>query len=294
MKFYRLDTESKVKYLLRSASKPRVARRIASIIDNTELNEFATGNDIRAKARESLKYGMNLCVYPSRINDALDVIRGSNVRLYAVNDFPNGLSGGKEKGLGILECFKRGADGCDTVNNLGLLHDVFKAKHAAFLQEEVHSYNSETAEKRYLHDLEDLFRELRPFKDRSLRVILRTPYLENWEIEYATKSIAEIGRRSGMHTVIKEKTGKESDKFIKNNTDRFETIRGIRKVAGEYNPETNKIGVKPAGGISDAATVMRMLLAAECVDENGGLEDDLQERIAIGTSHGLKILKELE
>lgn len=95
---------------------------IARLIDHTLLKPEASRDDIRKLCSEALKYGFaSVCVNPSYVSLAAEMLRGSEVRVCTVAGFPLGATLPQVKVYETEEVIKLGAQEVDMVINVGAL-----------------------------------------------------------------------------------------------------------------------------------------------------------------------------
>jgi len=95
---------------------------IAQLIDHTLLKPEASRDDIRKLCGEALKYGFaTVCVNPSNVALAAELLRGSAVRVCTVVGFPLGATLPQVKVYETEEVIKLGAQEIDMVINVGAL-----------------------------------------------------------------------------------------------------------------------------------------------------------------------------
>ena len=91
-------------------------------IDHTLLRPIGTTNDIRRLCTEALDYGMAaVCIFPSYIPMARDLLQGSRVKIATVIAFPFGVTFTDIKEAEMRASATRGADEMDFVINIAAL-----------------------------------------------------------------------------------------------------------------------------------------------------------------------------
>src|SRR5437868_5642693 len=91
-------------------------------IDHTLLRPIGTTNDIRRLCTEALEYGMAaVCIFPSYIPMARDLLRDSRVKIATVIAFPFGVTFTEIKEAEMRSSAARGADEMDFVINISAL-----------------------------------------------------------------------------------------------------------------------------------------------------------------------------
>jgi deoxyribose-phosphate aldolase len=95
---------------------------IARLIDHTLLKPEASRTDIHKLCQEALKYGFaTVCVNPWNVSHAVEILRGSPVRVCTVVGFPLGATLPQVKVFETEEAIKLGAQEIDMVINVGAL-----------------------------------------------------------------------------------------------------------------------------------------------------------------------------
>jgi len=88
-------------------------------IDHTLLRPIGTTNDIRRLCTEALEYGMAaVCIFPSYIPMARDLLRDSRVKIATVIAFPFGVTFTEIKEAEMRSSAARGGDEMDFVINI--------------------------------------------------------------------------------------------------------------------------------------------------------------------------------
>ena len=144
---------------------------INKYIDHTNLKSFASKKDIEKLCDEAIKYDFaSVCVNPHYVGLAHELLIRSNVKVCTVIGFPLGQNTTEVKLHEAKVAIDEGADEIDMVINVAALKD----KNYSYVQEEI-----------------KLIRELA--KDKILKVIIETCYLENDEIIKITEICNEVG-----------------------------------------------------------------------------------------------------
>ncbi len=96
------------------------AQQIANLIDHTLLRPTASVKEIEGICREAVQYKFHtVCVNPSYVNLAAELLKGSNVKVCSVVGFPLGANTLLQKQRETEECFSNGAEEIDAVIALG-------------------------------------------------------------------------------------------------------------------------------------------------------------------------------
>ncbi|MEQ3664807.1 deoxyribose-phosphate aldolase [Olleya sp.] len=210
---------------------------LSKYIDHTILKATATKADIIQLCQEAIQHQFfSVCVNSCYVSLAKAELKDSDVKVCSVIGFPLGAMSTIAKVEETKQALKDGADEIDMVLNIGLL------KSKAF---------------------ETVFEDIKAVKKvmpyNTLKVILETCYLNNQEINEASK------------LAIKAKA-----EFIKTSTGfgtSGATIEAVTKMKEAINNGTTKI--KASGGIRDTDTALQYI--------NLGVD-------RIGTSNGIAIV----
>jgi len=93
---------------------------IARAIEHSLLAATATGDDISTLCAEAIEHGFySVCINPSRIRMARDLLANSDVRVSTVVGFPLGASTSLVKSREALDALYLGADEIDMVMDIG-------------------------------------------------------------------------------------------------------------------------------------------------------------------------------
>src|SRR5437763_1626977 len=92
-------------------------------IDHTLLRPIGTTNDIRKLCTEAIEYGMAaVCIFPSYIPMARDLLKDTRVKIATVIAFPFGVTFTEIKEAEMRASAARGADEMDFVINIAARH----------------------------------------------------------------------------------------------------------------------------------------------------------------------------
>ncbi len=95
---------------------------IAGMIDHTLLKADATPDQIAQLCFEARKHGFaSVCVNPTHVSQAADLLKDSDVRVCTVIGFPLGATLPEVKAFEALDAIKNGATEIDMVVNIGAL-----------------------------------------------------------------------------------------------------------------------------------------------------------------------------
>jgi len=95
---------------------------IARLIDHTLLKPDASRDEVRKLCQEAVRFGFaSVCINPSYVSLAAELVRGSNVKVCTVVGFPLGATLPQVKIYETEEVMKLGAQEIDMVINVGAL-----------------------------------------------------------------------------------------------------------------------------------------------------------------------------
>lgn len=97
---------------------------LARMIDHTILKAEATEKEIETLCKEALEYNFaSVCVNPSMVEKASELLKGSDVKVCTVIGFPLGATTTEVKAFETEDVIKKGATEVDMVINVGKLKD---------------------------------------------------------------------------------------------------------------------------------------------------------------------------
>jgi len=97
---------------------------IASMIDHTALKADTTANEIKQLCEEAKEYQFaSVCVNPTWVKKAAELLQGSDVKVCTVIGFPLGASTTETKAFETKDAIEKGATEVDMVINIGALKD---------------------------------------------------------------------------------------------------------------------------------------------------------------------------
>ena len=165
---------------------------INKMIDHTLLKAFATSADIKKLCEEAMKYNFkSVCVNPSNVSLARELLKDSDVLVCTVIGFPLGANTKEIKMLETIDAIKNGADEIDMVINIG------KAKE--------HDY-------RYIED--EVRHVVGAAGGHTVKVILETCYLsEDEKVALITANKAKPTTKKAVKTT-KTATKKNATKTV--------------------------------------------------------------------------------
>ena len=93
---------------------------LAKMIDHSILHPTFTDSDLKEGCQVAKKYDVaSVCVKPYMVKDAVELLKGSDVKVGCVIGFPHGNSTTKVKVFETVEACKDGAEEIDMVINIG-------------------------------------------------------------------------------------------------------------------------------------------------------------------------------
>lgn len=200
-----------------------MAMNVAAMIDHTLLKPEATKEQIETLCKEAKENNFfSVCVNPTWVSMAKELLNGSSVKVCTVIGFPLGASTSETKAFETKNAIEHGADEVDMVINIGALKD----------------HNDELVES-------DIRSVVEAAKDKVLtKVIIETSLLTKEEKIRA----CELSVKAGAD-YVKTSTGFSTGGAT------FEDIALMRKTVGP------NIGVKASGGVRSTEDAQRMIEA---------------------------------
>ena len=199
--------------------------KLVKLIDHTVLKPEATEADIEKLCKEAAEYKFySVCVNPSWVAKARQLLRGTSVKVCAVAGFPLGAQSPQIKALESRRALREGASEIDMVINIGALKskdDALVARDIRGVVEECHEAHAVT------------------------KVILETALLTDEEKVRGCLLSMKAGA-----DFVKTSTG-----FSKSGA----TAEDIALMARTVAPR--KLGVKASGGVRSYADVVKMVQA---------------------------------
>lgn len=193
---------------------------LAGLIDHTLLRANAKPEEIERLCTEAKKHAFaSVCVNPTHVPLAAQLLRGTPVKVCTVIGFPLGATSTQSKAFETAQAIADGAEEIDMVINVGLLKGGD-----------------------YPAVLRDIEAVVASAQGRLVKVILETSELTDDE----KVAGCVLAKAAGAH-FVKTSTG-----FAKGGATP-EDIALMRRVVGP------KMGVKASGGIRDCATAQEMV-----------------------------------
>jgi deoxyribose-phosphate aldolase len=210
---------------------PIPAAEVASTIDHTALKPETGEAAIRKLCAEAKAYGFaSVCINPTWVPLAAEILAGSGVKVCTVIGFPLGATLTAVKAFETAESIRAGAQEVDMVINIGWLKDGRHADVQADIAAVVEAAQRTAQE----HGLSPVV----------VKVILETALLTDEEKRKACALVAAADA-----DFVKTSTGFSSGGAT------VEDVALMREVVGA------DMGVKAAGGIRTAADALAMLTA---------------------------------
>lgn len=101
-----------------------MTKNIANMIDHTLLKADATKEQLEILCQEAKTHGFfSVCVNPTWIEKAVELLKGSDVKVCTVIGFPLGASTSETKSFETKDAIQKGAREVDMVINIGKLKD---------------------------------------------------------------------------------------------------------------------------------------------------------------------------
>jgi deoxyribose-phosphate aldolase len=222
---------------------------ISKTIDHALLKPDMTRSEVHAGLILARKYDVKtVCVRPSDVSYAHEVLATSNVLVGTVVGFPHGSSTVGTKVFETIEAVEAGAAEIDFVLNISNLRSGFAQEVTAEMRAITQAAHEHGAE--------------------IVKVIFETAYLSDEQVKLA----AELAEHAGVD-FIKTSTGFASEGATLHN------LRIMREAVGDH------IQVKASGGVRDLDTLLEMkALGVTRFGTSATKEilDDLQSRIETG------------
>ena len=200
--------------------------QLAKLIDHTLLKPNATKDDITRICEEAENYGFwSVCVNPTYVKLATEIVRGTDVRVCTVVGFPLGANVPEVKAFEAEKAVSDGANEIDMVINIGALKS---------------------------HDYELVKRDIRKVveraktcrKDTVVKVIIETGLLTENEKVLACRLV-----KNAEADFVKTSTGFNASGA---------TVQDVKLIRSTVGPN---FGVKASGGIRTYSEVMKLVKA---------------------------------
>lgn len=195
---------------------------LAPLIDHTVLKAVASPDDIQKICGEAVQYGFaSVCLNPCFVNLAVELLKGTNVKVCTVVGFPLGATTPEVKAFETAQAVKQGAGEIDMVINLGAI----KAREYDFVERDIAGVVQAAAGK-------------------TVKVIIETCYLTREEKVLC----CQLAQRAGAH-FVKTSTGFGTGGAT------VEDVALMRETVGL------NMGVKASGGVKTAADAVQVVQA---------------------------------
>ncbi len=189
---------------------------LARMIDHTLLKADATTKDIETLCEEAKAFQFySVCVHPTWVKKASELLEGSNVKVCTVVGFPLGATTSASKAFETNEAIENGANEVDMVINIGAL----KSGNIELVEQDIKAVVIASGGR------------------ATIKVIIETSLLSENEKKLASQTAVKAGT-----DYVKTSTG-----FSTGGATAFD-IALIRKVVGP------NIGIKASGGVRDRVT----------------------------------------
>ncbi|UOQ48045.1 deoxyribose-phosphate aldolase [Gracilibacillus caseinilyticus] len=197
--------------------------KLANKIDHTALKPDTTREQIETLCNEARENGFySVCVNPTWVEYAFELLKGSEVKVCTVIGFPLGATASAVKAFEAKYSVEKGATEVDMVINVGALKDG----HHDTVKQDIEAVVQAASEK------------------ALVKVIIETCLLTDEEKEMACRLAITAGA-----DYVKTSTGFSTGGATK------EDIALMRKTVGP------NVGVKASGGIRDTETAEAMVAA---------------------------------
>jgi len=187
--------------------------QLAKLIDHTLLKPDATKDDVKRLCEEAKKYGFwSVCVNPTYVSLATEILGDSDVKVCCVVGFPLGANTPEVKALEAERAVNDGASEIDMVINVGAL----KSRDYRLVKE----------------DIRKVVERAKARRDTVVKVIIETGLLTDDEKVLACRLVKESGA-----DFVKTSTGFNASGAT------VEDVKLMRSVVG------SDFGLKASGGI---------------------------------------------
>lgn len=194
---------------------------LSKYIDHTLLKPASTQDDIFALCEEAKEFDFfSVCIQPSWVSTASDLLKDSDVKVCTVIGFPHGASTPEVKAFEAINAIQNGADEIDMVINIGAL----KSGNTDYLYNDIKAVCDAAG------------------NDALVKVIIETALLTSDEIVTACQTAKKCGA-----DFVKTSTGFNGEGA------KAEDIALMRLTVGEG------MGVKASGGVRSYEDAQRMI-----------------------------------
>ena len=207
--------------------------KLNKYIDHTNLKPFATEQDIEKLCLEAKEHDFaSVCINPCNIPMAVELLKGSDVKVCTVIGFPLGANSLMIKVAETVEAYNLGCDEFDMVINIGALKD-----------------------KKYDYVRDEIAAVVEAAKGKCVKVIIETGLLTDEEKAIATRLSCEAGA-----TFVKTSTGVSSTGA---------TVEDVKIMKANVS---NGVKIKASGGIKTREFADELVAAgAERIGTSSGI-----------------------
>ena len=199
--------------------------QLAKLIDHTLLKPNATKDDIKRLCEEAKKYGFwSVCVNPTYVSLATDILRETDVKVCSVVGFPIGANTPEVKALEAEKAINDGASEIDMVINIGAL----KSRDYELVKRDIH----------------EVVERAKARKDTVVKVIIETGLLTEDEKILTCKLVKESGA-----DFVKTSTGFNAPGA---------TVHDVKLIRDTVGPN---FGLKASGGIKTYPDAIKLIEA---------------------------------
>lgn len=197
-------------------------KSLNSYIDHTLLRPDASHEEIHRLCEEALVHGFAaVCILPTHVERAAQILKGSSVKVCSVVGFPLGANTTDTKSFEATQLCQLGAQEIDMVINIGAL---------------------KSQEFRFVRD--DISAVVKSSSPALVKVIIETCLLTNEEKVTA----CQLAEDAGAH-------------FVKTSTGFSKSGATIEDVILMRQTVPSQMGIKASGGIRDYTTALAMIEA---------------------------------
>jgi len=199
--------------------------QLAKLIDHTLLKPNATKDEIKRLCEEAMKHSFwSVCVNPTYVSLATDILGGTEVKVCSVVGFPLGANTPEMKALEAEKATKDGASEIDMVINIGAL----KSRDYEIVK----------------RDIREVVEHAKARKDIVVKVIIETGLLTEEEKVIASRLVKESGA-----DFVKTSTGFNAPGA---------NVHDVKLIRETVGPD---FGLKASGGIRTYRDAVKLIEA---------------------------------
>jgi deoxyribose-phosphate aldolase len=199
--------------------------QLAKLIDHTLLKPNATKDEIKRLCEEAMKHSFwSVCVNPTYVSLATDILGGTEVKVCSVVGFPLGANTPEIKALEAEKATKDGASEIDMVINIGAL----KSRDYEIVK----------------RDIREVVEHAKARKDIVVKVIIETGLLTEEEKVIASRLVKESGA-----DFVKTSTGFNAPGA---------NVHDVKLIRETVGPD---FGLKASGGIRTYRDAVKLIEA---------------------------------